>query len=296
MSDTRLVAEVSSNHHGDLERCLRFVDVASECGASAVKFQQFKIDKLFAPEALERNAKLRERRSWELPEPFNRELATRARERGIEFASTPFYLEAVSLLEPWVDFFKIASYQLLWHGLLREVASAARPVVLATGMADLDEVRRAVDVLGDAGCTELTLLHCVSLYPTPAAEANLAAIDTLRRTLGVSVGWSDHTVDEDVVVRAVRRFDACMVELHLDLDGRGEEFGAGHCWLPGDVQALVARLDGHEVLADTHPADGDGRKAPRPAEAHERAWRSDPSDGLRPLRSVRLELEGGAVA
>ncbi len=293
----RLVAEVSSNHHRDLERCLAFVDEAARSGAHAVKFQQFRIDELFAPEALAAHAALRARRAWELPEAFNRELAERARAAGIEFASTPFYLDAVGVLEPWVDFFKVASYQVLWHDLLREVARTGKPVVLATGMADLEEVRAAVDVLRAGGCGALTLLHCVSLYPTPPAEANLAAIDTLRRACGGPVGWSDHTVDIDVVERAVRRFGASLVEFHFDLDGRGEEFAAGHCWLPGGVRALCERLAHPRPLEDVHPADGDGRKEPRPSEAHERLWRTDPCDGLRPLRSVRAGLcaEGAAA-
>ena len=296
MTQTRLVAEVSSNHHRDLERCLDFVDEAARCGASAVKFQQFKIDQLFSPQALAAHEVLRSRRAWELPEDFNEDLAARAAEAGIEFSSTPFYLDAVGVLEPFVDFFKIASYQLLWTDVLREVAATSKPVVLATGMADHDEVARAVDTLFDAGCRDLTLLHCVSLYPTPANEANLAAIDTLRRSFEVPVGWSDHTVDESVVSRAVRRFDASMVEFHFDLDGKGEEFESGHCWLPGDVRSLVRRLQKHEELEDEHPADGDGKKEPRPCEAVERQWRTDPSDGLRPLLSERLRLERESAA
>ena len=153
---TRLVAEVSSNHHRDLERSLAFVEEAAACGAHAVKFQQFRIDELFAPEALAKHRVLRDRRAWELPESFNAELAACARAHGIAFSSTPFYLDAVGVLEPHVDFFKVASYQLLWTDLLQEVGLTGKPVVLATGMADLGEVERAVDALESVDCGALT--------------------------------------------------------------------------------------------------------------------------------------------
>lgn len=290
MIRTRFVAEVSSNHHTDLGRCLRFVETAADLGCAAVKFQQFRIEELFAPEALRHDPRLLERRAWELPESFNQRLAGRARERGIAFASTPFYRAAVETLAPLVDFFKVASYQLLWRDLLRDVAATGKPVVLATGMATLDEVRDAVDVLEDAGCADLTLLHCVSSYPTPVGQANLRAIETLRDEFALPVGWSDHSASAEVVLRAVQRFGAELVELHLDLDGEGEEYRGGHCWLPGQVGAVLSALEderGKPTSLAFHEADGDGRKVPQPSELDERLWRTDPADGLRPLASVR---------
>ena len=293
--NTRFVAEVSSNHHRDLDRCTRFVDVAADIGCSAVKFQQFRIRELFAREALEQNPSLLRREQWELPEAYNAALSRRAHARGIEFSSTPFYLDAVGLLDPWVDFFKIASYQVLWTDLLREVGRTKKPVALATGMATLDEVRAAVSTLRDAGCDDLTLLHCVSLYPTLPKEANLAAIETLRREFDCRAGWSDHSVSSDVVSRAVRRWGASMVEFHLDLEGLGEEYSGGHCWLPDEICRTILELRGDadgDVFAQPteHVADGSGEKTPCAAEEIERRWRTDPSDGLRPLLPMRREL------
>lgn len=284
----RFVAEVSSNHGRNLARSLEFVETAARIGCAAVKFQQFRVRELFAPEALARAPHTLERRAWELPESHHAPLSKRARELGIAYSCTPFYRRAVEVLEPWVDFYKLASYQLLWTQLLREVGRTAKPVVLATGMATLDEVRAAVDTLRDAGCAELELLHCVSAYPTPVAEANLAAIATLREEFRCPVGWSDHTVSEEVLLRAVRRHEASMIEFHLDLDGQGAEYGGGHCWLPPAIERVIAacaRAAGPE--ASFHPADGDGRKAPRACELVERGWRTDPSDGLRPTREMR---------
>lgn len=286
MNNVDFIAEISSNHHRDLDRCLRFIDTAAAAGCSGVKFQLFRVKDLFAPEILARSEKHRCREAWELPLDFLPAMANRCRERGVSFSCTPFYLEAVAELLPYVDFYKIASYELLWDELLVACAATRKPVVLSTGMADLDEVARAVAVLRQAGCRELTLLHCVSGYPAPAAECNLAVIETLRREFGCSVGWSDHSADPAVIQRAVHRWSAAVVEFHLDLDGEGEEFAAGHCWLPaaiGEVIAQVRRGIG---------ADGNGVKLPTPAELADRVWRADPADGLRPLMAERAAWRG----
>ena len=139
----RFIAEVSSNHSRDLARALEFIDVAASSGCSAVKFQLFKIDQLFAPEILEKSEMHRKRKEWELPLEFLPSLAKRSHERNIEFSCTPFYLDAVSELDPHVDFYKLASYELLWDKLLVACASTGKPVILSTGMATMDEILHA---------------------------------------------------------------------------------------------------------------------------------------------------------
>lgn len=277
------VAEVSSNHSRDLERCLSFVDKAAEIGCEAVKFQLFKIDELFAPEILAASEKHRRRKEWELPVEFLPKIAARCREGNIRFSCTPFYLEAVEQLAPYVDFYKIASYELAWDKLLAACATTGKPVVLSTGMSTLDEVRRAVGVLRQAGCDDLTLLHCVSGYPTPPAECNLAAMETMRREFDCPIGWSDHSANPGVIYRAAHRWDARMIEFHLDLDGSGGEFSTGHCWLPEQIQPVI------QAVRTGLAADGNGWKVPTPCEGADREWRADPSDGLRPIRRVREE-------
>ena len=290
MEPVRFVAEVSSNHHADLERCLRFVDRAAQIGCSAVKFQLFRIRELFAPEALRCKPELLAREAWELSPEFVAPIAKHARELGIEFSCTPFDLGAVEHLAPHVDFFKIASYELLWDDLLVACARSGLPVVISVGMATRDEVAHAVDVLAGGGCADLTLLACTSAYPTPARDANLAVIGTLRELaaqrddLQLRVGWSDHSVEPGVIHRAVHRFGAEMVEFHLDIDGEGEEFSAGHCWLPDAISEVI-----REVRVGLQ-ADGAPEIAPSEIETVERSWRADPIDGLRPLRATREEL------
>jgi len=277
----RFVAEVSSNHGRDLGRSLAFVETASRIGCAAVKFQLFKVDELFAPEILAKSPPHRARAQWELPEEFLAPLAARSRELGIQFACTPFSLRAVDVLAPYVDFYKVASYELVRDDLLRACAETRKPVVAATGMATMDEVIHAAGVLRSAGCPDPVLLHCTSGYPTPVEQCNLAAIETIRAATGARVGWSDHSASPAVIYRAVHHWRAETVEFHLDLDGTGDEFGAGHCWLPRQIAPVIEAI--HHGVA----ADGTGDKRPVEAEEADRPWRADPSDGLRPTRAVR---------
>ena len=275
------IAEVSSNHAQDLSRALAFVDAAAACGCDAVKFQLFRVAELFAPEILSKSAKHRERVQWELPLSHLAPLAERCRERGLQFSCTPFYLEAVKELAPYAAFYKIASYELLWTALLEACAATGKPVILSTGMATMAEIRSAVATLKRAGAREVTLLHCVSAYPTPVHEANLSAIAAIREATGVPVGWSDHTRAPAVIERAVHKWGASTIEFHLDLDGSGAEYAAGHCWLPEEIAPVIARIRAGMS------ADGSGFKEPAPAELSDREWRADPADGLRPLRHIR---------
>jgi sialic acid synthase SpsE len=278
------IAEVSSNHSRDLGRSLEFIDTAAKIGCDAVKFQLFRIDELFAPAVVQKMEKIRARKQWELPVEFLPKLAARCGEKNIQFSCTPFYLDAVAQLKPYVAFYKIASYELLWDALLTACAKTGKPVILSTGMATLDEIHHAVKVLRDGGCRDLTLLHCTSAYPTPYAEANLAAIDTLRKATGCRIGWSDHTVEPGVIHRAIHRWGAEVIEFHLDLEGKGEEFEAGHCWLPEQIAPVIAQIRKGAA------ADGSGVKEPMPAELPDRMWRADPSDGLRPLKQLRKDF------
>lgn len=280
--EVAFIAEVSSNHNRDLDRCLAFIDAAHQAGNRAIKFQLFRVDELFAPEILAKSERHRARGTWELPTNFFPDLAARTHELGMLFSCTPFYLQAVEELQPHVDFYKIASYELLWDDLLRACGATGKPVVLSTGMADMNEIEHAVNVIQRAGCERLTLLHCVSAYPTPPEDMNLAAIDTLRQAFGLPVGLSDHSVSPGIIHRAVHRFGAEVVEYHLDLDGQGDEFASGHCWLPNQISTVI------EEIKIGCLADGNGKKVPAPSETTDRQWRADPEDGLRPLKGTRL--------
>ncbi len=328
---TRFIAEIGSNHNRDLDRALALLDVAARAGAGAAKLQVFRVEDLFAPEALAAREDLRARRAWELPLELLEPIARRCRELDLELGATPFGLWAIEALEPYVDFFKIASYELLWHESIHMLAATGKPLVISTGMATLQEIDAAVAVARDAGCRDLRLLHCVSGYPTPPEQCNLAAIETLRERYRCPVGWSDHSGRAQIVRRAVRRWGASDVELHVDLDGGGREAGE-HNWTPAALAELIASLaasgadapetadpseaegnprpvgsldaatDGLEAAGSLDVAtdgleaarglDGDGVKRPMPVEKPDLPWRADPSDGLRPLGPCRDRLAG----
>lgn len=280
----RFIAEIGSNHNRDLSRLRTLVQSSAAAGCQAVKLQVFRIDDLFSPEARAAKPELDERRVWELPLemlPAIRECCYEAR---VELGVTPFGLWAVEALVDHVDFFKVASYELLWHDLIRACVATGKPLILSTGMATEAEVAGAVD----AAQGRLRLLHCVSGYPTPPEQANLAAIETLRARFGCPVGWSDHTGSDEVVVRAVARWDASDVELHVDLDGTGFEAGS-HNWTADRIRRLHTRVDADQ-LDPASQLDGDGLKVPQPVEQPDVPWRADPSDGLRPLRDIRGQL------
>ena len=275
------VCEVSSNHNGNLTRALRFIEAAHQIGATTVKFQLFKITQLFAAEALAARPELLARQAWELPVAWLPTLAARAHELHLRFSCTPFYMAAVEELAPYVDSYKVASYQVLWLDLLRKIAAQGKPVALALGMATVAETDAAVDAL--RACPQLTLLHCVSRYPTPLAECRLSQLAWLRaRYPGCIIGWSDHSTRPEALLSATLRYGALAIEFHLDLDGSGVEYAGGHCWRPAAIQAVI------QTVQQALTADGGGTEA----EAEERLWRSDPHDGLRPRLSVRAGLHG----
>ena len=293
MKKIDFIAEVSSNHNRDLSRMKEFIYASKEAGCTGVKFQLFKVDELFSPEILEKSETHRKRKEWELPAEYIPELAELSHSIGLSFSCTPFYLEAVDELKPYVDFYKIASYELLWHDLFEACSKTGKPLVFSTGMSNIEEIHPVLALLNGLPAREITILRCTSAYPTPVPEANLASIATLRKAvsgkypdLDINIGWSDHTVSPGVIGRAVNRYGANFVEFHFDLEGKGEEFATGHCWLPHQIKPVI------EMIREGLAADGEGKLEPNPSEIADREWRADPVDGLRPLKSIRENFEG----
>lgn len=282
--DCHFIAEVSSNHGRDLNRCLEFVDASSSAGFDSVKFQVFQISKLFAPEVVDSREDIRQRANWELPLEFIPAISERCKARGLKFGVTPFFLEAVEFCAPYVDYFKIASYELLWTDLLDECLRMGKPIISSTGMATLAEIDAVAKILKNKNFDDWTLLHCVSNYPCQMSDVNLAAISTLRERYGCSIGWSDHSKLEAVILNAVLAWNASVVEMHFDLDGNGAEFAPGHCWLPHESKAVI------DLCRSRSICNGNGEKKPSESELFERSWRADPVDGLRPMNETRCRL------
>ena len=289
------IAEVSSNHNRDLTRMKEIIHASREAGCSGVKFQLFKIDELFSPEILAKSEIHRKRKRWELQVEYIPELANLSHSLGLSFSCTPFYLGAVEILKPYVDFYKIASYELLWNDLFEKCGFTGKPIVYSTGMATLDEVENALKGLLNTQTNDITILHCNSAYPTPIKDANLSGINILKEMIDtidnpnkveINVGYSDHTVSPAVLYRAIHQYNINFVEFHIDLDGKGEEYEAGHCWLPNQISEVIANINtGFE-------ADGGEIFEPSASELTDRNWRADSSDGLRPLTKVRKSFNG----
>lgn len=222
-----VVAELSGNHNGRIERALRLIDAAKDAGADAVKLQTYTADTItidhdgpgFRIEGGTWDGRtLFELYEWaHTPWEWHEELFVHARTRGITIFSTPFDPSAVEFLERFdPPAYKIASFELIDLPLVERVAATGKPLILSTGMATLSEIKESVAAARGAGCDELVVLHCVSGYPTPVADSNLRTIADLARRIGVVVGLSDHTLGTAAPVAAVA-LGASVIEKHVTL-------------------------------------------------------------------------------
>jgi N,N'-diacetyllegionaminate synthase len=220
-----VIAEIGNNHEGDLGAAKEMVSEAARVGADAVKFQTF-VAKRFVRRS-DDEARFQRLKKFELPPSAFAELATLARSEGLLFISTPLDLDSVSVLEPLVDAFKIASSDNTFFPLLKRVARTGKPMLLSTGLADVPLVEQAVRFIQqaweDAALDgELAVLHCVTSYPVEPAHANLRSIQALGQ-VGVVVGYSDHTVGVDAAPIAVA-LGARIIEKHFTLDHDSSDF------------------------------------------------------------------------
>jgi N,N'-diacetyllegionaminate synthase len=224
-----IIAEVGSNHNGDMKLCRDLIDAAAESGANAVKFQSWTDKSLIAEEEYERNTDYSDKKkhfgslremvsAYQLTTEQHVQAHARCMERDIAFCSTPFSPEEVDLLESIdVPFFKIASMDVVHLPLLRYVARKKRPVVISTGMATLGEVEQAVETIRGEGNDQIVLLHCVSIYPPEYETIHLRNMETLRRAFDCPVGFSDHTLGTAIPLAAIT-LGACIIEKHFTLD------------------------------------------------------------------------------
>jgi N,N'-diacetyllegionaminate synthase len=239
-----VVAEIGNNHEGSYALAEEMIGSAAESGAQAVKFQTILPERLVTADQEARLAMLKR---FQFSQSQFEGLAATANRLGVMFLSTPFDMASVAWLAPLVPAFKIASGDNDYTQLLRAVAATGKPVIMSTGLADLPAVSAARDLLRDTwrrlgvGEPGLALLHCVVSYPTPPAEANLAAINALE-TLGETVGYSDHTLGVEGAVAAVA-MGARLIEKHFTLDKKYSSFRDHQLSAdPAELAELVRRI------------------------------------------------------
>lgn len=222
-----IVAEMSGNHNGDINRAFRILEAAKQAGADAVKIQTYRADTITidhsGSEFIIKGGLWDGRRLYELyeeahtPWEWHEEIFNHARKIGITVFSSPFDPTAVDFLESLgAPAYKIASPELIDLPLIRKVARTGKPMVMSTGMATLEEISEALEVARGSGAEEIIVLHCTSAYPTPPEEANLATIAEIARRFDVVTGLSDHTLGTTVPTLAVG-LGASLIEKHFTL-------------------------------------------------------------------------------
>jgi len=258
-----VVAEIGFNHGGDKQLAVQMIEGAAQAGASAVKFQTFKANKL----VLEKEDHFKIIQKAELFFDDYKELSEIARLNGLDFFSTPFDIESVDILEDiGVAVYKIASMDITNFHLLSYIAKTKKPVILSTGMAVLSEIAEAVDVLKNEGLSEIILLHCISNYPASIEDTNLINISYLRNTFSLLTGYSDHTIG-NIAPLTAGILGASVIEKHFTIDKN----------LPGPDHQMSSDIDElKQLINDLNQAKkclGDTINSSRPDIENAKAFR-----------------------
>jgi len=223
-----VIAELSANHNGKLQKALDTITKAKSCGADAVKLQTYTADTMtidskhkdfYIQGGLWDGYKLYDLyKEAETPFEWHKAMFDHARKIDITCFSTPFNETAVDLLEDLnAPAYKVASFEATDLPLIEYIASTKKPLIMSTGMANLEEIEEMVETAREAGCDDLILLHCISSYPAPIDQSNLLTIPDMRKRLGVQIGLSDHTVTNTASVVA-SALGATLIEKHFILD------------------------------------------------------------------------------
>ncbi len=243
-----IIAEMSANHNGDIERAKKTISMAQAMGADAVKMQTYTADTITIDcdsedfqihGGLWDGYNLYRLYKWaETPFAWHKPLFDHARKVGITLFSTPFDESAVDLLEDLnAPAYKIASFEAVDLPLIKYVAQTGKPMIISTGMANQEEIQEAVDAARESGCSDLVLLHCISSYPAPIEESNLRTIPDLAQRYDVVAGLSDHTLGTTVAVASIA-LGACVIEKHVTLSRNDKGPDSEFSLEPEELQIL----------------------------------------------------------
>ncbi len=230
MNRVFIIAEAGVNHNGDIKQAKKLIDVASNAGADAVKFQTFKAENLVSKNAKKaeyqkqttdkNESQFEMLKKLELDVDAHKELIEYCKKKNILFLSTPFDNESIKLLVSLnLEIFKIPSGEITNLPYLRKIGKLGKKVILSTGMSDIQEIKNALDILIKAGTKKdnITVLHANTQYPTPYKDVNLKAMETIGKTFDIKYGYSDHTLGIEVDIAAVALGASC-IEKHFTLD------------------------------------------------------------------------------
>ncbi len=251
------IAEIGSNHNGDMELCKTMIDAAIECGVDAVKFQSWSKSTLISKSEYSRNTEYSDKKKhfgtleemvekYQFTEEQHKEIYDYCQEKNITFLSTCFSKNEADLLESFnVPLFKIASMDVNNLPLLEHVAKKGKPVILSTGMATLGEIENAIKTLADNGSGPIVLLHCVAIYPPKCETINLKNIVSFGQIFDLPIGFSDHTVGTSIPISAIA-LGACVIEKHFTIDKELDGWDHAISADPKDMSTIVK--DGKEVF------------------------------------------------
>lgn len=269
MTHVTIIAEAGVNHNGSIEIARQLVDKAVEAGVDIIKFQTFKSEKLVSKSARQAeyqkknigtksdDSQLSMLKKLELSEQDHVELMAYCKQKGIKFFSTAFDMDSIDYLHSLnMGLWKIPSGEITNYPYIKKIAQYGEPVILSTGMCEMDDISAAVSVLLKYGVKreQITILHCNTEYPTPYEDVNLRAMNTIKDKFNANVGYSDHTKGIEVPIAAVA-LGASVIEKHFTLDRKMEGPDHKASLEPDELKAMVSAIRNIEKAVG-----GDGTK------------------------------------
>ncbi len=264
MQNTFIIAEIGVNHNGNIDTAIKLIDIAQKSGANAVKFQTFNSDKLVTKDASKAKYQIDNTNSNDsqynmlkkLELSFDQYIIIKkyCDKLNIEFISTPFDIDSVDFLNKLnVNRFKIGSGDLTNYQLLKSIALTNKPIILSTGMSNLNEVEKSINYLKKYTNADITVLHCISSYPTALEDCNLLAIKTMANKLNLPIGFSDHTLGYEAAIIAITLGAKC-IEKHFTIDKNMEGPDHKASLSPEELKLYVKKIRETEIML------GDGVK------------------------------------